>query len=922
MKISRLGRWAGVCFLFLLLIGLVSPSQRVEAQTTQNCLECHKGRAWPDNNASQKDIDAKKATSDYLPPNLSSSSIKPFYDIKSAYTKSIHATTAFAPDETDHVTCLGCHTSLPDAHAKKIVGTNKCSQCHQLPFFDLEAFKATGHFNPDSTPPKFFDQWGSGTGQAKTYLSPEGESLPDEALLGEPVLGEPASLFKSDKKSKVTKNNRIDECSVCHNYVLQYPRYKAKYSKPQVGCPSCHDAHMPAPRAKDIPEVNSTIEVTAVSVSGTTTTVLAAIPAEGRAMAYMNLKPYKQDATGAQTKGGTWTRGSSYTRPNSIIVQGTGTVGDIVDDGEGASKQFTSTGIGKKVKVHDTLFITGVAQGTATLNGADGALTPGDVTVRATLDRAGFGIASIVDDNTVELDPGVVATATVTYKKAPDGSTTGTKSVSIPFSGGPFTFEVRNMQTNTETLCSSCHTQGTYKFSAWGKTQDGVFVDLKQTHNSNVSTQYANSGHANILALAFEEFSARPYGTSHVTTYPFDMSITGSGGVSSLRNKGNTLFDLIAAPDNNNFTNAYLTKAGNTSLPPLVNNYACFQCHNGLGTIDYLKDRQGTTDAQVLWGDANVTCLTCHDTHEKGAGDNVRIPVKLSYNSRFVDSVKNPGGGINKFMDGTDIPADVGKGVICLFCHQGRESGLTVYLAIKGKVDPYTSPDQTIDAAKGISFINPHYLDSGAVLWGRNAWEYIDGGITPREYSTGVAAHQSLNCMGCHMAEPNAENTEGGHTWKPRVETCQECHGSFITDFKDIRAIGDYDGDGTVKTAFEEIGTLGDPVLGDSGLFGQLKTALHDAGIDYDPDSYPYFFIAGTGDQYKAWTSNQLTAAFNLSWAFKSGIDCVAYHNAYYAAQILQDSLSVLVPGKDMSGYFRPPKDRDATDYRTIVVNP
>jgi hypothetical protein len=123
-----------------------------------------------------------------------------------------------------------------------------------------------------------------------------------------------------------------------------------------------------------------------------------------------------------------------------------------------------------------------------------------------------------------------------------------------------------------------------------------------------------------------------------------------------------------------------------------------------------------------------------------------------------------------------------------------------------------------------------------------------------------------------------------------------------------------------VKTAFEEIGTLGDPVLGDSGLFGKLKTALHDAGIDYDPDSYPYFFNA-SGGQYKAWTSNQLSAAFNLAWAYKSGIDCVAYHNAYYGAQILQDSLKAL--RVDTSGYFRPPVGlRNATDYRTIVVNP
>ena len=61
-------------------------------------------------------------------------------------------------------------------------------------------------------------------------------------------------------------------------------------------------------------------------------------------MAYLNLKPYKQDDTGAQNNSGAWTRGSSFTRPNSIIVQGTGTMGDIVDDGGGTAKQFTFTG--------------------------------------------------------------------------------------------------------------------------------------------------------------------------------------------------------------------------------------------------------------------------------------------------------------------------------------------------------------------------------------------------------------------------------------------------------------------------------------------------------------------------------------------------------------------------------------------------
>src|SRR4030042_5272253 len=86
MKTSDLGKWAAVCSLFLVLFILSSPSQRVWAQTTQNCLECHKGSAWLDNGATPKDVNTKNATSDYLPLNLSpSSTIRPFYDIKEAY---------------------------------------------------------------------------------------------------------------------------------------------------------------------------------------------------------------------------------------------------------------------------------------------------------------------------------------------------------------------------------------------------------------------------------------------------------------------------------------------------------------------------------------------------------------------------------------------------------------------------------------------------------------------------------------------------------------------------------------------------------------------------------------------------------------------------------------------------------------------
>ena len=282
--------------------------------------------------------------------------------------------------------------------------------------------------------------------------------------------------------------------------------------------------------------------------------------------------------------------------------------------------------------------------------------------------------------------------------------------------------------------------------------------------------------------------------------------------------------------------------------------------------------------------------------------------------------MKNPRGGKNTFLDGTAIPSGVGTGIICLFCHQARESGLTVYLNItkNTSVNPYTNPDVRLTGIN--SFQNPHYLESGALLWGRNAWEYIFSGA-PQQYSSGIPLHQQTNCAGCHMAEANADNSEGGHTWKPRIETCQQCHGS-VTSFQDIQASADWDGNGKVESAFVEIGTVNDPVAGtgDSGLLGQLNQALAAKGIFYNPNGGGnYFFIApGSTTTFTNWTTNTLTAAFNIQFLYKAG-NCIYIHNPFYAVQILQDSLRAL--GVTPTG-VRPAGDRNATDYRTIVVNP
>ena len=94
-------------------------------------------------------------------------------------------------------------------------------------------------------------------------------------------------------------------------------------------------------------------------------------------------------------------------------------------------------------------------------------------------------------------------------------------------------------------------------------------------------------------------------------------------------------------------------------------------------------------------------CTTCHD----GAN----FPATYS-----VPAVKFPSGAVLTFADGS--PAN-----LCIECHQGRESTVSVNKAIGDK------PDDTVDAT--LRFRNPHYFGAGATLFGteaQGAYEYTE----------------------------------------------------------------------------------------------------------------------------------------------------------------------------------------------------
>jgi hypothetical protein len=426
-----------------------------------------------DNDPSFQDILSENASVDYLPANLSILSGNPFYTIPVGYLNSLHYTPSFDSSAVDFVTCEDCHGSGLAHYGMGSIPTpipnpQKCAACH-----DISKYLLTSHANKDGNPKKFFDQGRNGTQQATMAMavSPTAASS-TAASFGRRSRGASLSLYKSNQTSIVTKNERIEECSVCHNYALQYPTFRSKIAdgtlpNPQVSCGACHNSHIVGPSGNQPAVVNTTVTVTGVSGS----TINAVAPADGRSVFYVNNKPYKIDENGAQdTLKGVWTRGSAFNRPSPIIVESVGSIGNSAS-GVADTFLFTTGGL-TAVRSGDTLFISGKAS--ATVNLPADALSPGPITVEVTLEEAGYLIENITTDENLLVgtfdqnlilesreDPalaellaqlgtdkiGIVVKVAVTYRKAVG---TGTRNVFVPFNG-TINFKIRDMRTNTET---------------------------------------------------------------------------------------------------------------------------------------------------------------------------------------------------------------------------------------------------------------------------------------------------------------------------------------------------------------------------------------------------------------------------------------------------------------------------------------
>lgn len=300
---------------------------------------------------------------------------------------------------------------------------------------------------------------------------------------------------------------------------------------------------------------------------------------------------------------------------------------------------------------------------------------------------------------------------------------------------------------------------------------------------------------------------------------------------------------------------------------------ACARCHTEDGLPLYLKE----TVNVLTPPDNRLHCTTCHTDLE-------------TYDLRAAGPVRFPSGAV---IDSGDPGVN-----LCLNCHQGRESTVSVNRLIG---------DATPDAqVKGLRFPDVHYFSASATRWGAEAqggYEYAG-----KDYS-GFFIHgfgQLNQCKDCHEV----------HAQEIKTSLCVGCHPSVASEegTHSIRMNQvDYDGDGdAAEGMYYEVETLQDMLLTELQRYALQVTGQ---AIAYAPDRYPIFFVVDrngngladnaeikTDNLFTAWTPRLLRAAFNYR---NSQADPGAFaHNGRYIIQTLYDSIEDL--GGDVSKLTRP----------------
>ncbi|NHZ86502.1 MAG: ammonia-forming cytochrome c nitrite reductase subunit c552 [Planctomycetia bacterium] len=296
---------------------------------------------------------------------------------------------------------------------------------------------------------------------------------------------------------------------------------------------------------------------------------------------------------------------------------------------------------------------------------------------------------------------------------------------------------------------------------------------------------------------------------------------------------------------------------------------ACSGCHEGVAAAYRLSgdltafygsgaiaDRPSLDDVSAM----GISCQTCHDSH---SADN---PGQL----RTVADVQ-----LVAANGETPIITDGGVGKLCMQCHHARRSG----------------DNQVVD---GYAHFGPHGSPQADMMASESAYQ----AVAPADFVWADPSHLKVqnSCKTCHinMVEYDGTTAVTGHTFEPTVEACANCHGT-INNFRDIMALEDFDGNGTIGGVQDEV----------EGLMAYLEEALNDsfatAGLDPTADDWDLIHELGIVTHYPDVNDSTNTFDVPIEWreagynlAFTSDDKSLGIHNPDYAIQILQQSINYL----------------------------
>lgn len=284
----------------------------------------------------------------------------------------------------------------------------------------------------------------------------------------------------------------------------------------------------------------------------------------------------------------------------------------------------------------------------------------------------------------------------------------------------------------------------------------------------------------------------------------------------------------------------------------------CGPCHSGK---QFIAEVDPESNVEFDAADAgNVGCAVCHDPHSSHDNHDPMVTGDdgtLQHHIRTLEDVT--------LNDGTVVTVG-GTGKLCMNCHKSRRNA-----------EEYVEDFH--------SHFGPHYNNQTDMVLGTNAIDF--GRYLPNSTHRDVMKDF---CVTCHMSETPAEGEPGrdkvgdhsfNMTWAGddgelgtaddvhNVAKCQECHGEDITSFDSFIARDDYDGDGSIESARDELHGLMDEV-------GMMLPPLDDPSVDVTED----------------YNKLQLKAAYN--YLYVEDDQSGGMHNFQYAINLLQVSLEAL----------------------------